>query len=116
MLWCVVGDFYLLRSGAKAASSAVVAARAVHAVCRLLTVDTAAVKIIIITLSTASVVIIKTAVVTRIISPLIIVAFFPVRTSKSIHFGQYSSAIKKFKLFFCKVGWKRFFAYLEGYI
>lgn len=76
-------DFYLLRSGAKATSSAVVAARAVHAVCRLLTVDTAAVKLIIITVSPAPVVIIKTAVITRIISPLIIVAFFPVRTFES---------------------------------
>lgn len=85
MLLYVIINFYLLRSGAKTTLSAVVAARAVHAVCRLLTVDAAAVKVVIITVSTTPIVIIKTAVVTRIISPLIIVAFFPVRTFESTH-------------------------------
>lgn len=76
-------NVYLLRSGAKATPPAVVAVRAVHAVCRLLTVNAAPVKIIIINVSTAPVVIIKAAVVTRIILPLIIIAFFPARTFKS---------------------------------
>lgn len=73
---------YLLRSGAKATPSAVVAVRAVHAVCRLLTVNAAAVKIIVINVSVAPVVI-KTAVITRIILPLIIIAFFPARRFES---------------------------------
>lgn len=76
-------DVYLLRSGAKATPSAVVAVRAVHTVCRLLTVNAAAVKIIVINVSTAPVVIIKTAVVTRIILPLIIIAFLPARVCES---------------------------------
>lgn len=100
MLRCAAVDFYLLRSRAKATSPAVVAVRAVHAVCRLLTVDTAAVKILIITVSAAPVVIIKTAVVTRIISPLIIVAFFPVRTCESTHIDQFFSAMRKCSLIF----------------
>lgn len=76
-------DVHLLRPGAKATPPAVVALRAVHAVCRLLTVNAAPVKIIIINVSTAPVVIVKTAVVTRIILPLIIIAFFPARAIES---------------------------------
>lgn len=100
-------DLHLLRAGAKATSSAVVAARAVHAVRRLLTVDAAAVKVVVVTVATAPVVVIKAAVVTRVISPLIIVAFFSVRTfKKHTRIDQHSSAVGTFKLIFCKADWK----------
>lgn len=48
-----------------------------HAVCRLLAVDAASVKVIAVHVSTSTVLIVKTGIITRIVPPLIIIALFP---------------------------------------
>lgn len=50
-----------------------------HAVCRLLAVDAASVKLIGVHFSTPTVIIVKTGIITRIVPPLIIIALFPGR-------------------------------------
>lgn len=56
-----------------------VAVRAVHAVCRLLAVDAASVKVIDVRFSAPAVIVVEAGIVTGIVPPLIVIALFPGR-------------------------------------